>query len=196
MTDLDRLLYQASARDPQTVETLVSEYYSYILRLCRSILDDPDEAEDAAQETLIRAVQNLHRYQPGTSLKNWLSTIAVNFCRDLLRRRKARLALQSTLQGILRLSHLEPSPEEAAMQDEHSRQLWQAVRSLDEKHRLPILLRFVHDLPVREIAEILEINEGTVHSRLHYGVKKLHDQLGSLKGISWNENNSWEGGAR
>ena len=78
----------------------------------------------------------------------------------------------------LHLSQPVASPEEAAAQNEAHRQLWQAVDSLDEKHRLPVILRYVHELTVAEIAASLGTNEGTIHSRLHYARKALLDRLG------------------
>lgn len=179
MPDVDRLLQHIPASDPQVSEALVEAHYAYIYRLSLSILGDPDEAEDAAQETFIHAILKLDRYQAGTYLKSWLSTIAVNTCRDMLRRRKARQALEGVLQALrLQTSHI-PTPEETAVQNEGHAQLWQAVQALDEKHRLPVLLRYVHGLPVHEIAEVLSLSEGTVHSRLHYAVRKLQERLGS-----------------
>ena len=58
--------------------------------------------------------------------------------------------------------------------------LWNAVNGLDDKHRLPIILRYANDLTIREIADILRIPEGTVHSRLHNGCKKLAASLAHL----------------
>jgi RNA polymerase sigma-70 factor (ECF subfamily) len=69
------------------------------------------------------------------------------------------------------------SPEHAVETAERDHDLWAAVDSLDDKHRLVIALRYVHELPVAEIAQVLEINEGTVHSRLHYARRQLARQL-------------------
>ncbi len=69
-------------------------------------------------------------------------------------------------------------PEDIATQKETVQQLWLAVESLNEKHRLPIILRYGQNLSIREIADILEIKEGTVHSRLHNAQKKLAKLLG------------------
>jgi RNA polymerase sigma-70 factor (ECF subfamily) len=157
-----------------TAETLVRDHYVYLERLCLSILGDEQEAQDAVQETLLRALLHQAKFQPGTSLKNWLTTIAVNLSRDMLRRRSAR----QRLQGVLHLVRLAPaSPEEAVIGSERDRALWQLVHGLGEKHRLPLVLRYVHGLPVSEIAQILGLSEGTVHSRLHYATRKLQQRM-------------------
>ena len=59
--------------------------------------------------------------------------------------------------------------------------LWSAVNALDEKHRLPVLLRYANGYAVREIAAMLRIPEGTVHSRLHHACRKLAAALGSAE---------------
>jgi RNA polymerase sigma-70 factor (ECF subfamily) len=177
MSDLDHLLQDCPSDDPRIPELLVREYYAGVFRLARSILDDPDEADDAAQETLLKALAHLRRYQAGTHVKRWLATIAVNVCRDRLRRNKVRYRLKQVLAAFSLAAPPAFSPEEAVIHGESSQQLRHAVAALDEKHRLPILLRYVHGLPVRDIALILGIREGTVHSRLHYAHKKLRTGL-------------------
>jgi len=180
---LDRTITPDTAETAQAFESLVREHYTYIRRLALSILDDGGaeasaEADDAAQETFITAYRSLAGFRGRSSLKTWLTSIAVNACRARLRKRKLRQALQTTLRG-LHLSERLASPEETAVQQEAHRHLWRAVDSLDEKHRLPVILRYVHEMSVPEIAASLGTNEGTIHSRLHYARKTMLDCLGS-----------------
>jgi RNA polymerase sigma-70 factor (ECF subfamily) len=179
----DRTRSHDSAEVERSLEAMLHEYYAYIHRLSLTILDDGSaearaEADDAAQETFITAYRSLAGFRGRSSLKTWLTAIAVNTCRARLRKRKLRQALQSTLRG-LHLTRPPDSPEETAAQNEAHRLLWQAVDSLDEKHRLPVILRYVHALTVPEIAASLGTNEGTIHSRLHYARKTLLNRLGS-----------------
>ena len=181
---LDRTVTPDTAETAQALESLVREHYAYIRRLALTILDDGGaeasaEADDAAQETIITAHRALAGFRGRASLKTWLTAIAVNACRARLRKRKLRRVLQSTLRG-LHLAQQMASPEEAAAQNEAHRHLWQAVDSLDEKHRLPVILRYVHELTVPEIAASLRTNEGTIHSRLHYARKALLGRLGPV----------------
>jgi RNA polymerase sigma-70 factor (ECF subfamily) len=162
------------------IESLMQAHYPYIRRLAISILDDESEADDAAQETFIAALHSLEHFRGESSQCTWLTSIAVNICRGRLRKRKIIQTLQSTLQS-LHLLHLAPnSPEENTLQNESDQRLWQAVDNLDEKHRLAIILRYVHELSVPEIAAVLDISQGTIHSRLHYAREKLQADLGSL----------------
>lgn len=177
-TDIDQMLQRSQASDPQVIEALVHTYYAYIYRLALAILGNPDEAEDATQQTLIAAVLNFDRYRPGSNLRAWLYTIAVNTCRGHLRKRKTLQTLMTSLQAIRSLASSPPTPEESILQSEADSQLWCAVNALNERHRLPIVLRYVHGLSIREIAQVLDVKEGTVHSRLHYACRKLEKHLG------------------
>ena len=180
VTEYERSTQEAGAVAGLTIEGLLRGHYAYVLRLANSILEDAQEAEDAAQETFIAANRALSSYRADAQVTTWLTAIAVNVCRGHLRRRKIRLGLQLILGGLQVLAGRPVLPEEAAVQNEADRQLWQAVDSLDEKHRLPIILHYVHDLTAPEIAAALGISQGTVHSRLHYAHQKLSERLGSL----------------
>jgi RNA polymerase sigma-70 factor (ECF subfamily) len=187
MKPIQELLQQAQANDAVATEALVREFYRFVLRLCLSVLDDPTEAEDAAQETFIAAARNLPRYRGEAEPKTWLFAIAVNTCRGRLRKRRTRQRLENTLRAVYSLFQRSTDPEQAAIQDEADWEVWQAVDSLGEKHRLPVILRYVHELSTPEIAVILNLSEGTVHSRLHYARQRLHECLsqpaGSVKEI-------------
>jgi RNA polymerase sigma-70 factor, ECF subfamily len=155
------------------IQELPASYAGELYRLAYSILGDPAEADDAVQETLVAAGRRLGDFQGRSSLRTWLFAIAINACRAQLRRRRARRALDAALAAVGRLWGHAPGPEEQALARERSVELWAAVRRLDEKHRLPVILRYVHELPVSEIASVLGVNEGTVHSRLHTARSQL-----------------------
>jgi len=162
------------------IESLVKEYFSYIHRLTLSILDDSHEADDAAQDTFIAAHRAAEGFRAEANPKTWLTSIAVNACRSRMRKRKVRQALSTALVALHLLKNPPSSPEEVAIQSEIDRSIWLAVDALDEKHRTPVILRYVHELNVPEIAEILHLSQGTIHSRLHYARQKLQAQLEHL----------------
>ena len=169
----------AAAGTTGEIEALMQAHYAYIHRLALSILNDAAEADDAAQETFIAASRNLDGFRHQASPRTWLTSIAVNQCRSRLRKRKVRQGLLHTLCNLHLLRPPAENPEVRAVQSEADRQLWRTVDALDDKHRLPVVLRYVHELSVPEIAAVLDLNEGTVHSRLHYARKKLQNALGS-----------------
>lgn len=177
MTDMTQVRGNPETIDART-EQLVRLYYPYIVRLVQSIVHNQAEAEDIAQETFIAAMLTIDNEVANINYKGWLSKIAVNKARDLLRRRQVRGRWQKVWQKAFRRQTNGRLPEDIASQKETVQQLWLAVESLNEKHRLPIILRYGQNLSIREIATILEIKEGTVHSRLHNAQKQLAQRLG------------------
>jgi RNA polymerase sigma-70 factor (ECF subfamily) len=151
----------------------VTAYYPYIRRLATSILDDLQEAEDAAQETFITACRAAESFRGQSNLKTWLTAIAVNLCRGQLRKRRVRQKLQSVLQGLHLASGRPLNPEKETRQNEAERDIWQAVDSLDENQRLTVLLHYIQELNAPEIAGVMGTTEGTVYSRLHYARQRL-----------------------
>jgi len=177
MKPIQQLLQQAQANDTAAIEALVREYYGYVLRLCLSVLDDATEADDAAQETFISAARDLPGYRGEAEPKTWLYAIAINTCRGRLRKRRARHRLENSLRAVYSLLQRSADPEQAIIQDEANWQVWRAVDDLGEKHRLPVILHYVHELSASEIAAVLGLSVGTVHSRLHYARQYLHARL-------------------
>ncbi len=178
MPSLDDYLRQSAPGDPRLYELLMVDYYNFIYRLTNAILRDSCEADDAAQETLIQAVTHIDSYQIGTNMKNWLARVAINICRDRQRRMKSKALLHSVLRiGTRQAAQGSPTPEDTVLRHERKRAIQEAVETLDEKHRLPVLLRYVQGMAISEIAQVLDVNEGTIHSRLHYAHLKLRDRL-------------------
>lgn len=170
----DKLLESSSFDHSLLAESLLDHYFATIHRLALSILQDEDEADDVAQDTFITALRRIDRYEAGTNMRAWLSTIAVNLCRDRLRRQKARLKWRDLwAKNQAHHSNRSRDPESRHIRSEANTALWRSVYALDEKHRLPIVLRYVNGFSVREVADILQVAEGTIHSRLHYASKKL-----------------------
>ena len=161
--------------DSLAIECLVQTHQADVYRLALSILDDPDEADDATQEVFISALRSLDSFRGDSSLKTWLLSITVNLCRSRYQRNKSRARLRQVLQSLFRGDQAQPESE--AIQHEADSELWRAVNTLDEKHRIPVILRYYHDLPVAEIAEMLGIPIGTVHSRLNHAREKLRTRL-------------------
>jgi len=157
------------------IKRLVQTHQQAVYRLALSILDNPDEADDATQEVFLAALQSLDSFRGDSSLKTWLFSITINLCRSRIQRGKCRTRLRQILHSLFRSDQAHPESE--AIQHEADSELWQAVHTLDEKDRIPIILRYYHDLPVAEIAEMLRIPVGTVHSRLNHARERLHTQL-------------------
>lgn len=175
--DVDELLRSRPTDDAQVFKAMVAAYRAPLYRLALSVLNDADEAEDAVQDAFVRAARTLERYQVGTNFRAWLYTIAVNTCRDYLRKRAARATLRQVWGAIQSLAPRAPDPEAAAIENESRTRLWDLVDQLGERHRLVVILRLGQDLSIREISQILEINEKTVYSRLYEAFRQLGQKI-------------------
>ena len=160
------------------IEHLVGAYQPAVYRLALSILDDPDEAADGTQETFLAALRGLESFKGDSTFATWLYSIAINVCRNRLQHRKRSASLHKAMEGLFLVrARTDPSIEETVLQNEADADIWRAIRSIDEKHRIPIILRYYHGFPVSEISEILDIPCGTVHSRLNTARERLHTIL-------------------
>lgn len=142
------------------------------------------DAEEVTQTAFFKAWQGLPSFQGKAAFSSWLYRLTVNAAIDLLRQRKKH-------QGALSLDDPDlpvvpdrgPSPEELSEEHERRQLLWQAIESLPEPHRIPLLLREIEGLSYREIAQALDLEEGTVKSRLARArllLRKLLLQKGNL----------------
>jgi RNA polymerase sigma-70 factor (ECF subfamily) len=178
MTAMDsHWLEQCREGDSLAIEKMVHTYQRDVYRLALSILNDPDEAEDGTQETFLAALRAISSFREDAAFKTWLFSITINVCRSRLQRGKTRGRLQQILQSLFHLRSKVEHPEATAMQNQADTELWNAIYSLDEKHRIPLVLRYYHDLPIADIATMLNLPPGTVHSRLNHARKKLHSLL-------------------
>ena len=175
--ETEQLIERCRSGDEEAVSWLVKDNQAAIFRLGLSILDDPAEADEATQETFLAALRNLGSYRGGASLRTWLLAIAINVCRGRLRKHRSWQRVQAVLLGALMGDDHAVQPEAVSAQHEQADTVWRAVQGLGEKHRLPVILRYYHDLPVAEIASVLGISEGTVHSRLSIARDRLRIAL-------------------
>lgn len=178
-----RLLSRCLAGDEYAIETLVRQHETGVFRLALSVVGDTAEANEITQETFVSALRSLASYQEKKSFKAWLYTIALNHSRSHLRKRKALERLSNLLTSIFRVEAQKlHSPEEAVIQNEKEALLWTSLNQLEERFRTVVVLRYFHELSITEISEILSVNEGTIHSRLHSARAKLRGALEQLDG--------------
>jgi RNA polymerase sigma-70 factor (ECF subfamily) len=144
--------------------------FNVIYRMCGDTLI----AEDAAQETFIRAWQNLSSYRSQTSLRNWLYRIAFNAAMDMIRKEKR--ILPNNIED-LQLADERPGPESMLSNQEQTNLVQRAVLSLPDASRAVLVLREYEGMSYHEIANTLDIPVGTVMSRLNYARKLLKNEL-------------------
>lgn len=172
------------AGDREAFRVLVDRESWSVINVCRRVLGDPTEAEDAAQDTFTRAYQALATYRGDGPFGAWLRRIAlrVAIARLATRRQTSRLDDELVDPRVARLSSGE-NPETLYLGLEYRADVIDAIATLPATQRDVVLLRFFDDLTLQDIAHITDNPIGTVKSRLSRGVTSLRDQL-SARSVS------------
>ena len=168
------LVASAQNGDRNAFSELVCIHAQGVRNIIYRMCGDVQLAEDAAQETFIRAWQNLSSYRPQTPLRNWLYRIAVNAGTDMLRKEKR--ILPDDIED-LHLTDGRPNPETLVSQHERTALVQKAILSLSDAYRAVLVLREYEGLSYQEISSTLDIPVGTVMSRLNYARKLLKEKL-------------------
>lgn len=152
-----------------TVEELIDQHGDDILRLCLLYMGERQLAEDAFQETFVRAWRHMDGFRGESSVKTWLSHIAVNVCRDMLR--TPWLRMRRSARSVEEMEHL-PAPDATPRHE-----LMDAIRALPDKYREVIVLVYVQDMKLREAAAQLRLPVPTVSTRLRRARARLAQLL-------------------
>jgi RNA polymerase sigma factor (sigma-70 family) len=175
--DEAELIERARHGDITAYTELVRRHQDVALRVAMLVVGDPTEAEDVAQEALVKAHRHLGRFTAGREFRPWLLAIVRNEARNRRRSagRQARLALRVANDPVS--GGAAPSPETAVLADEDRRTLLAAVESLPDRFRLAIGCRFLLGLSESETAQVLGVPTGTVKSRTSRGLVQLRGLL-------------------
>jgi RNA polymerase sigma-70 factor (ECF subfamily) len=177
----EQLMWRTAIQDDETAFTgLVYRWQPPILRLCRRMIGDLHRAEDLTQETFSRVFSNRKSYQQKSRFSTWLWRIALNLCYDELRAPQRREEPWSGPEDETDESTFvssAPTPDSRAASAEENELLRQALQSLPETYRTVLILRHYQDLKFREIADVLDIPEGTVKSRMAEALTQLNRRL-------------------
>lgn len=179
------LIRRCQAGEAEAIQDLVREHQAAVFRLALSILDDATEAEEVTQDTFLAVLRMLKSYRGDASFTTWLYRITVNACRTRLRKRQSRVRIFHALQSAFRSTPVgDTQTEEIAIQREVNSEVWKAVSSLSEKHRLPIILYYYDNLSISEIALVLNLPQGTVLSRLYTARERLRAELADAASLA------------
>lgn len=165
------LVRHAIHGDAAAWEPLVLAHQEAVFRLCYLLLGDPDDAEDIAQETFLRAWNYLKRFDPTRPLRPWLLSIAANLASN--RRRSAGRYLAALTRAFRNEPIASVNVEQKSAQYMEANDLWKAVQTLSVPDQQIIYLRYFLELSVTETAQSLGVAEGTVKSRLSRALDRL-----------------------
>ena len=175
MTDEMTWIIQAQHGDDDSFTNLVETYQKPVYNLCYRMLGEMEAAEDAAQETFLKAYQNLTRYDRERSFATWLLSIAAHHCIDKLRRRRFNsVSIDEDEEGQTDIpDHSAPDPESEIMKHQQRERLQDCLQSLDPTDRAAVAMRYWQDCSEVEIAQALKLTVPAVKSRLHRARRAL-----------------------
>ena len=161
-------LVKAQKGDADAFAQIVEAFQRPVYNLCYRMLGDPYEAEDAAQETFLRAFDNLKRYDSQRSFSTWLLSIAAHHCIDQIRKRRySLLSLDNDEAPYLEPADANPGPETLLRQREEQKRIQQLLATLSSQDRAVVIMFYWYDFSYDEIADALYMTMSAVKSRLH-----------------------------
>ena len=177
MNDEQTWVLQAQQGNDEAFTKLVEEHQTHVYNLCYRMLGEPEAAEDAAQESFLRAYQNLQRYDQSRPFATWLLSIAAHYCIDRLRRRKLSVfSIDEENDDGSTFEIADPAsldPEAESVKHEERDRLHGMLKDLDETDRAAIIMRYWYDYSEVEIADSLQLTVSAVKSRLHRARRSL-----------------------
>ena len=172
------LLARAREGDHAAFGEIVRRYQNAVFNLCYRMLGDYHEAEDAAQETFLRAFRHFHRFDTRRRFSTWLLSIASHYCIDRLRRRRVTF-VSLDAPDVQRHRGHRVHPEEFLLQKEVADRVQAMLGQLTPDDRLVLILHYYYDMSYREIGEIMGLSEGAVKTRAHRARRALGKLLRS-----------------
>lgn len=154
----------------------MEQYGTDVINFAYSYVRNYHQAQDIAQDVFLRAFQNAHTFRGESTEKTWLLSITANRCKDYLRSWHARHEL---------LQREDWQPEEVSDRDTETTvmerlagdEVWQQVNELPVKYREVVVLYYLRELSTKEVADVLEISDEAVRTRLHRGRTLLRQLL-------------------
>jgi RNA polymerase sigma-70 factor (ECF subfamily) len=178
-----RLIKQAISGDRQAFSEIVELYKNKIYQVAFRMLGNRSEAEDIGQETFLRVYANLARYDQEHKFSTWIYRIATNLCIDQLRKRQfvysldQEIAATDGLDMYSQIADEGKGPEAEAVTLEVQLEVQQALNQLPAKYKSIMVLRYIEDLSLQEISEIVDLPVTTIKTRIHRGREALKNLL-------------------
>lgn len=169
--------------DKAAFAEIVNLYQEKLYSISFRMLYNKQEAEDVVQDTFLRVYKNLTKYDHHMKFSTWIYRIATNLCIDRLRKRKPNYSLDAEsseregLDGYSMIPSDHRTPESELILTETQKIIHQAIESLPVKYKSVMILRYLQDLSLQEIGEILDMPITTIKTRVHRGREFLRKKL-------------------
>jgi RNA polymerase sigma-70 factor, ECF subfamily len=163
---------------------LYSRYRIQVFRTALAITGNRQSAEDILQEVFLKLHRYADRIDRTVSLAPWLYRVTANLCYTHVSRRKRWVAVVEDVIDNIMAPPARANPERRVEQDELHAAVRQAIDSLSPSQKVVIVLHYLADLNLKEIAYVLDVPEGTVKSRLYYGRENLRQKLATSRAMT------------
>ncbi|MFC1627996.1 RNA polymerase sigma factor [Gemmatimonadota bacterium] len=175
------LLRKCRAGDWEAYEPIVRAYEGRLFGLALGIVHNGDDARDLVQDSFVRAFKSLELYDSERPFIAWILGVCRNLCIDFLRRRKYSYSLDADDEGQpIQVPDHRARTDREAMDGETRILIWEALGDLSEDHREVLVLKDMQELEYCEIAQILNVPQGTVASRVYYARRALRESLENM----------------
>lgn len=185
-----RLIELSVSGDIEAFETLIQSHQKKVYNIALRMTKNHEDAQELAQDAIVRAFTSIGKFRGDSSFSTWLYRITMNVCTDFLRKRsKAVLismeqgAVANDNQQAIQIEEEAPGPDELAEKNQLKKLVRDAMDSLSDEHRQVLIFRDIMDMSYKEIADTLNVNEGTIKSRINRaraGLKKIIMQRSEL----------------
>lgn len=167
--EITKLVAKAAAGDSDAFITLVKQLEKPLHHMAKSILHKDEDVADALQETILKAYKALPSLREPKFFKTWMFRILINECNNIIAKRPSAVVYEEV-----------PPPIASGADDYGKVELREAVDRLDESQRIAVILHYFQDLPLRQVAQVLDISESAVKMRLLRAREALQKTLPKL----------------
>jgi len=185
-----KLIELSVSGDIEAFETLIQSHQKRVYNIALRMTGNPEDAQELAQDAIVRAFTSIGKFRGDSSFSTWLYRITINVCTDFLRKRRKTTVISmeqgpvsnENNQGI-QIEEEAPGPDELAEKKQLKELVREAIDLLSDEHKQVLILRDIMDMSYKEIANTLNVNEGTIKSRLNRaraGLKKIIIQRAEL----------------
>lgn len=169
--DITSLVKRAKKGDDGAFYQLMQHEKIRLYRMALSYLKNNEDAIEALQEVTYRAYRSIQKLKEPAYFSTWITRILLNYCHDETVKKKRIVVSDELIQFM------------GATRESSFIEIEDALERLDDRTRQVITLKYLHDLKIKEIAEVLECPEGTIKTWLNKGLKELRDELGGNGGF-------------
>jgi RNA polymerase sigma-70 factor (ECF subfamily) len=169
--ELVKLILQG---DNNSMAQLINRYQVSVYNLCRRMLHNQQEAEDATQEVFLRVYQQLHTYNIDRKFSTWILSIAAHYSIDLIRRKRPVSDLEEIISWK---ASLDPDPEDMVVSGEERDEVREQLKKLPSKYRMVLILRYWYDFSYEEISKATLLSISNVKIRLFRAREILAKQM-------------------